>query len=150
MEFIVPEALAHEHEELHADLLPLTTAPGEVGKAAREVARALHAHFPHEEEYAMPPLGLLAPVAAGNVSPGMADVLKMTDKLKAEFPRMVEEHEAIVAALDWLEKAGREENQPDAVAFSSKLRAHAQVEEQVLYPAAIILGEYLKVRGIGR
>jgi len=33
-----------------------------------------------------------------------------------------------------------------AISFSEKLSAHAQNEEQVMYPAAILVGEYLKLK----
>lgn len=49
-----------------------------------------------------PPLGLLAPLSKGEINPGMADVLKMTDKLEAEMPHMLAEHKDIVAALQIL------------------------------------------------
>ena len=65
MDIKIPEALKIEHEELHAQLSALSKAPGGVGEAARDVARLLHPHFVKEEEYALPPLGLLATVAQG-------------------------------------------------------------------------------------
>jgi hypothetical protein len=82
MELRIPEPLKLEHEELHAELLRATQVPGQVGAAAREVARVLHAHFEKEEEYALPPLGLLPLLAQGRVTPDMAGILTMTDKLK--------------------------------------------------------------------
>jgi hypothetical protein len=35
------------------------------------------------------------------------------------------------------------------VEFTHKLKMHAQNEEEVLYPAAILVGEYLKLRFSG-
>jgi len=32
------------------------------------------------------------------------------------------------------------------VAFAEKLRLHAAIEEEVLYPAAILVGKYVKQR----
>jgi hypothetical protein len=52
---------------------------------------------------------------------GMADVLKMTDKLEAEFPTMLSEHKDILAALSKLIEAARTENKPDVVHFAEKL-----------------------------
>lgn len=56
----IPKPLQVEHAELHATLVKATKEPGAVGEAAREVARLLHPHFVREEEFALPPLGLLA------------------------------------------------------------------------------------------
>jgi hypothetical protein len=36
---------------------------GKVGEAAKAVANVLHPHFEKEEEYALPPLGLLSCLA---------------------------------------------------------------------------------------
>src|SRR5690349_15747241 len=99
MEFNIPHAIQVEHEELHADLEKAIASGGETGAAAREVAEALHAHFESEEKYALPPLGLLPVLAEGRISSEMARVLEMTDTLKAELPRMLDEHRVIVDAL---------------------------------------------------
>ena len=143
MEWQIPTPLKVEHEELHAELAKATTVPGKIGEAARTVAALLHPHFVKEEAYALPPLGLLPLLAAGNVMPEMRDVLPMTDRLKAELPHMLGEHQAIVAALHTLIDAAKRENQTAYVHFAEKLMLHAQTEEEVLYPTAILIGEYL-------
>lgn len=145
MEFKIPKSLKAEHEELHSELAKATTAGGRVGEAAKEVARLLHPHFVKEEEYAMPPLGLLRPLAEGRATPAMAEAIAMSDRLKAELPEMLKEHKAIVAALEQLEAAARAEGKPEYVHFAEKLMLHAQTEEEVLYPASILIGGYLKL-----
>jgi hypothetical protein len=144
MDIKIPDSLKVEHEELHAELVALTKSPGRVGEAARNVAGLLHPHFVKEEQYALPPLGLLATVAQGRVTPAMRPVLAMTDRLKREMPEMLAEHRAVVAALEKLAEAGKAEKRPDAERFAEKLRVHAETEEQVLYPAAILVGEHVK------
>jgi hypothetical protein len=146
MQFKTPQPMREEHHELHAELEKLTTAGGKVGAAAQGVARALHAHFEREEEIAMPPLSLLEPLAQGKITAEMAEVWKMSDALKAELPRMLEEHAAVKAALEKLSSAAREEGNPGAERFAEKLALHAQTEEQVFYPATILVGEYLKLK----
>jgi hypothetical protein len=133
-----------EHDELHADLVEATKAGGQTGEAARAVANVLHHHFVKEEEYALPPLGLLVALSEGKFEAGMADVLKMTDKLEAELPTMLSEHKDIVAALNKLIEAGRAENKPEVVHFAEKLMLHAQTEEQVAYPTALLIGRHVK------
>jgi hypothetical protein len=59
---------------------------------------------------------------------------------------MLEEHSRIKAALADLEKAAEDQKQPELAEFARKLVLHARTEEEVLYPAAIILGEYLKAK----
>jgi hypothetical protein len=42
MGFIIPSALRTEHEELHDELVCATKKPGNIGEAARAVAKVLH------------------------------------------------------------------------------------------------------------
>jgi hypothetical protein len=65
----VPESMRAEHGEIHAALERATRASGRVGKAARALAKVLHPHFVREEQIALPPLGLLAPLARGDFTP---------------------------------------------------------------------------------
>jgi len=146
MEFNIPRSLRVEHEELHEELSRGTKEPGSIGKSARTVAKILHPHFVKEEEYALPPLGLLSPLAEGNPTPDMKKVVRATDRLKAELPRMLEEHRAIVAALKDLIVESKRKHKVQYVRFAEKLTLHAQTEEEVLYPAAILVGEYLKCK----
>ena len=98
MESTIPKSLKLEHEELHAELTRATNVSGKIGDSAKAVAKILHPHFMKEEEYAMPPLGLLSSLAEGKATIEMKDVLKMTDRLKAELPEMLEEHKTIISA----------------------------------------------------
>jgi hypothetical protein len=70
----------------------------------------------------------------------------MTDRLKAEYEQMLAGHQAIGAAVRDLAEAAAREGKPEYVAFTKKLLLHMQTEEQVLYPAAILVGEYLKLK----
>jgi Hemerythrin HHE cation binding domain len=144
--FTIPSPLKLEHEELHAELVRATQAGGRVGEAAKEVARVLHDHFVKEEEFALPPIGLLSSLARGEVDDNMKSVFGMTDRLKAELPKMLEEHKAVVAALEKLIVAAEAEKKPEHARFAKKLMLHAQTEEEVLYPAAVLIGEYLKLK----
>lgn len=146
MKFEIPRPMQVEHDELHADLAKAIAAGGRTGEAARAVGKALHAHFHKEEECALPPLGLLAALAEGRFEPEMAEVLALTDRLEAEMPQMLAEHRQIVLALDKLIEAARAENQPQAERFAAQLKLHAETEELVSYPAARLVGRYVKAR----
>jgi len=149
MEFKVPHALKVEHDQLHHDLTLAIESGGQTGTAAQVVADALHAHFDGEEKYALQPLGLLPAIAEGKITPEMAQVLELTDTLKAEMPRMLEEHQVIVDALKRLIAAAKQEGKLQHADFAEKLMLHAQSEEEVAYPAALVMGEYLKLK-LGR
>ncbi len=146
MDFKIPQPLELEHEELHQQLVDAIKEGGKVGEAAKAVADVLHPHFEKEEQYALPPLGLLSSIVVerDKITQEMRNVLIMTDKLKADLPHMFEEHKGIVAALDNLIDAAKKEDKTEVIQFAEKLKLHAKTEEQVLYPAAILIGEYLK------
>lgn len=144
MDFVIPRPLKVEHEELHEELRKATKEAGALGEAAREVAKLMHPHFVKEEEYALPPLGLLPLLTKGPVTREMTAVLKMTDRLQAELPEMLAEHKSIVAALTKLSDTARREKKLEYVAFAEKLILHAQTEEDVSYPTAILIGQYVK------
>jgi hypothetical protein len=144
--FATPESIRIEHEELHGELAAATKMPGKTGSAAGHVAELLHPHFVAEEEFALPPLALLRPLADGAVTPEMRDAVRLADRLKVELPRMLAEHKAIVVALEELGRAASTEGHAEVVRFVEKLTVHAQHEEQVLYPAAVLVGEYLKLK----
>jgi len=144
MNFHIPPALKAEHEELHSELARATKAGGRTGEAAKAVAKLMHPHFVKEEEYALPPLGLLSSLSMGKIEAEMAEVLKMTDKLEAELPHMLAEHQDIVTALQRLVEAAKAEDKPEYVHFAEKLMAHARTEEEVSYPTALLVGRYLK------
>lgn len=139
--FEIPAPLRAEHEQLHVALAAATREPGPLGEAAREVARLLHPHFVREEEFALPPLALLEPLARGETIPSMEAVLAMTDRLRAELPAMLAEHAGIVRALEKMRAAAKAAGRADHERFADALVLHAKTEESVLYPAALLVGE---------
>ena len=146
MVFNVPVTLNEEHEELHNELARIAEAGGAIGDAAKQVAVIMHPHFVKEEEYAMPPLGLLEPISKGEIKEEMRDIIPITDKLKEMLPRMLSEHQSIVDALIKLANVSIKENRMEIAFIAKKLIAHVKTEEEILYPAALLVGEYLRLK----
>ena len=142
----IPAAMKTEHDAIHQQLLRATQAPGRTGEAARALAQVLHPHFVREEQIALPPLGLLAPLGRGEFTPAMVAVLPMTDSLRTELPRMLEEHKAIHAATARLGEVARAESNAEAADLATTLAGHAEGEEQLFYPAALLVGEVVRAR----
>jgi len=138
-----PKSIAAEHRELHIVLERATKEPGAVGATARKLEAALSPHFRREEEIATPPLGLLQRLATGEVTPEMTAVLPLTEALERELPQMLREHQAIRAAVTEFRAAAVTAGRTDYVRFSDELAAHAREEEEVLYPAAVLVGRYV-------
>lgn len=144
MDLIIPGSIEQEHVELHQQLEELTALEGKTGKKAKRVAELLDPHFEKEEELALPQLGLLVELSNGNIPEEIDRILVMSEKLKRELPRMLEEHKEITAALEELKDVAEEEDNKEAIEFADKLILHAKTEEEVMYPAAVLIGEFLK------
>jgi hypothetical protein len=145
----VPSSIQDEHMELMASLVAATHEPGPVGEAARLLSGTLQPHFDREERIALPPLSLLRPLADGSLPPDAQAVLPLTDTLLAELPRMLDEHHQIDAAISHFQAVCMNEGVYRYELLAVELRRHARMEEEVLYPAAILVGDLVRARQAG-
>lgn len=145
-----PEAIREEHAGIHSLLERAAAEAGEVGATARALRDALHPHFQREEEIATPPLGLLGPLSRGPATAEMRAVLPMTQALERELPQMLVEHQHIRVALERFEAAARRAKHEEYLRLAETLAHHARQEEEILYPAAILVGRYVAAAAPGR
>lgn len=141
-----PSSIVEEHKHLHHQLDEALASGGKTADSARAVANVLLPHFKAEEEYGMPPLGLLQALASNQplTSEQKREAIQMARKLRSHYEQMIQEHQQIHAALESLASAARQENKPEVLAFAQTLMLHAQNEEQVLYPTTLLIGKYLE------
>ena len=144
----IPSSIRAEHQEVREELDRAAKLAGRTGVAARALVAVLQPHFVREEQIALPPLSMLVPLARGAGAPAPAWLLPMTDSLRREMPQMLREHVAIRAATQRLGQAARAEGQSVAARLSEKLALHARSEEEVLYPAAILVGDLVRARSL--
>ncbi len=142
----IPEAMNEEHEELHNELRKATRMPGAVGKAAKHVAEVLHPHFERENELALTVIGIARELAEERDSPDFPKALELCEQFKVEYERMLNEHVEIVKALSELEKAAKKAKKASVLEFARKLKMHATIEEDLTYPAVLMVGRLLKQR----
>jgi hypothetical protein len=140
----MPDSLRVEHEQLRADLDQAIRIGGRIGEAAQALQSVLRPHFRREDDNVFLGLGLLHSVAQGKIAPGMYELIVKAEQLKKELPEMLAEHDQIRKALERLGQEATKEGRPQVAYFAAKLLHHARMEEEILYPAAIVLGEYLK------
>lgn len=146
MRIHIPSSLRVEHAELHDFAAAASREPEPLGDCMRRVARLLEQHSRKEEAFALPPLGLLERLARGEFHPEMAEVLTHTEWLKNNLPLLFSEHQALLSALEEVLAAASAAKRLDLVDFAERLINHARIEEQVLYPAAILVGELVRLR----
>jgi len=148
MSLQVPVSLKSGHDALRAVLKRAMREPGRTGEAARAVAQVLDGHMMREEKFALRPLGLLKQLARGATPADLADAAELVQGLKREMPQMIDEHRQIAELLRILAREAEAEGKPEYVAFAGEMLVHAHVEEDVLYPAALLVGKYAAfVRG---
>lgn len=140
----IPKAIQHGHEYLCSELKKIIAERGELGKKAKILEDCMGKHFMKEEKYALPPLGLLLTLAEGGWEVDPAEAIKMSDTLQEKLEEMTKEHEMILELLLDVEIVAEKENNNLAKHFIKNLRLHAELEDQVLYPATILIGNYLK------
>lgn len=152
-EFAIPAPIAAGHEELYSQMQAATEKGGDLGDAARAAMEALGPHFQKEEEYALPQLGLL-PALVGpplgeqaDLSPEQREELaSRTERFRQELPQMIEEHRQIEASLDDLRAAAEAAGDTELARLAEEIGVHARTEEMVLYPTALLIGDYVALK----
>ncbi len=144
MPLAVPESLVLEHQEMHDALARASREPGLIGDAAKRLLRIMKPHIDKEETFALPPLGMLQQLVRGIHSPEDEAAVIMAWRLREDLDNMVAEHRVIGAALEELLAAAKAELRVEYAELASKILHHIRMEEQVLYPATILAGDYLR------
>jgi hypothetical protein len=142
----IPKGLLLGHDEVRAELVRATEMQGRVGDAAAEVARLCLPHFEHEEKSLFPILSILPEMAAGIVRPEMAEILPMVSAFKAWHETADEQHQSIANAIHGMLVAAYREDNREIIEFGYCLRVHERLEDDVIYPTALMIGNYVQDR----
>jgi hypothetical protein len=142
----IPASIAAEHKQLRLTLERAKRESGLLGLRARELAELIEPHFAKEEAFALPPLALLPKLAWGGTDAAMTDVIPIARRLAAELPLMVMEHREIAKSVAGFQSAAEEAHRAEYEQFAESLIAHTVHEEEILYPAAVLVGAYLELR----
>jgi hypothetical protein len=136
-----PTSISAVHQDLLQLLVTAQSLQGKTGRVAEEIARLLKPHIEKEEHLFLPLLGILPDVVDGRLSPSSAKrASKLYAKVKDEYKIMLEEHKVLDKALAKLRRVADEEGHPTATRFAELLKAHSLGEDQILYPAAVLVG----------
>jgi hypothetical protein len=144
---VKPSSLEEEHKETHEKLEKIVSSSGDTANMAKQVQSILQPHFEKEEQLSIPVLGALQPYVNGTLTEETRNqAIQISQQFKQEYPTMLEEHKQIVVALDNLENTAMNENRQDVMSFIADLQSHAMNEEQITYPATIVIGELLELK----
>ena len=144
--FQIPEPLQVNQNEMCVALERAAHSGGKTGKAARALMKVLQPHLLKEEDDLLQTLGLLVPLAHHEFNAGMLEVLAKTQHLKARMFEIMREHVEIIDAAHKLLHAAHAEKKLSLVGFTERLMLRAWTDEVVFYPAAILIGEFLKLK----
>jgi hypothetical protein len=144
---VKPSSLEEEHKEIHEKLEKIVSSSGDTANIAKQVQSIMRPHFEKEEQLSIPVLGALQPYVNGILTEETKNqAIQISQKFKQEYPTMLEEHKQIVVALENLENTAMKENRQDVLSFIADLKSHAMNEEQVTYPATIVVGELFELK----
>jgi hypothetical protein len=143
MQIIMP-ALKAKHEELKEEITAASQLDGPVGSAAREVEWLLRPHLLEEEEFGLPALEALRILVHRAKRKELQAMADMTDRLQREMPYIVAQHAVIALAIEGLASAAEQADDEIHVQLARKLAAHMKLEEAVIYPATVLVGDIVK------
>ncbi len=103
-------------------------------------------HFKEEENFVLPPLGLLPLLTSAKLPEQNKAVIQLCEKLKSQLTHLNVEHKLIKAYMEELMLAAAKDDHFEIIAFEQELQRHAKTEEEVFFPTAILIGEYLKLK----
>lgn len=141
----VPLVLKEEHDQFLERIRKIASFQDSTGRVAKKLLELMDYHFKEEEDYILPPLGLLPALAKGQIPEQSEKVIQLTERFKSNSAKMIAEHQMIKAYLDEMMIAGAKEDHVETAGFDQALQKHAALEEEVFFPAAILIGEYLKL-----
>lgn len=140
-----PKSLEEEHEELMGSLRYASTLEDKTAKAVYELLRTLEPHFEKEEKVAMPLLGVLPDLVSGHRIENLKQIADSQEPLLREYETMFSEHKSLAPLIKKAKDEATKENHKETVEILDALAHHARIEEDVLYPAALLAGTLAKV-----
>jgi hypothetical protein len=144
--YALPMSLVEEHAEIYGAVRQASSFAGELGVAARALSALIEPHVEKEQRYALAMLKVLPPLSRGEITADMEEWLLAANLLRAELETLKREHRAIAVAADQFSRAAWAERRPEYALTAQRVVRHMRMEEEVLYPAAIVAGDYLRLK----
>ena len=142
----VPSSIKITHKSLLDKIHQLSLVQDSSGRVALKIEVMMQHHFAEEEDFILPPLGLLPLLATGKLPEQNKNLVLLSEKIKSDLTHMSVEHQLIKAYLEELKQAAKKEALVNIIEFEKEVLQHAIAEEEVFFPAAILVGEYLKLK----
>jgi len=146
MELQVPQTLRLEHVKLREELYALTKESDGLSEAARVVMELFYMHAIKEEGRVLPALEFLPLLSKGQITDSMRYLKDIAADLKGGlYEELLDDHKAIVAGLKNLSESALLQGRKEPAQFVERFILHAQMEEEILYPASLLTAEYFQL-----
>lgn len=142
----VPSSIKETHASLLEQVHNLTLHKDKSTQIALTLETLMLHHFKEEENFILPPLGLLPLLAKGELPKESKEIILLCEKMKSQMDHMSVEHQMIKVHIDELKQASKKENLAEIIEFEKEVIKHAISEEEIFFPTAILIGEYLKLK----
>ncbi len=142
----VPSSILKTHASLLEQIHQMTLYKDSSGRVALKLEEFMQHHFAEEEDFILPPLGLLPSLARGQMPEQSKEGIQYSEKISSYMNHMSAEHQLINAFIEELKQACDKEQLPEMIEFQKQVMHHATSEEEVFFPASILIGEYLKLK----
>ena len=143
---VIPSSIKNTHVKLLAQIHQFTLIQDSSGRVALKIEDFMQHHFKEEEDFMLPTLGLLPLLINGQLPEKKETIIALSEKATAAMDHMSAEHQLITAYIKELKQASKKDNLPKVIAFENDVVQHAESEEEVFFPTAILIGEYLKLK----
>lgn len=143
----VPSSIKDDHAALMASIKQLTTIDDSSGRVAIKLLELMQHHFKEEEDNVLPALGLLPFLASGQLPGQIQEFKPLADQLNVKIFHLEIEHQLIKAHIDELMKVSSSEQKAGIEQLESALMVHAKTEEEIFFPAAIVIAKFLNGEG---
>lgn len=142
----VPLSIKKSHVSLLNQINKMSLYEDSSGRVALKIEEFMQHHFNEEEDFILPTLGLLPLLANGQLPEQSKDIVHLSEKAKSQMNHMSAEHQLIKEYIKELKLASDNDKLPEIIKFENDVLEHALSEEEVFFPTAILIGEYLKLK----
>lgn len=136
----LPDSLKREHDAYIECLQRYVHEKGDTGTAVKDLLRLVEPHLEKDNELVLPLLAVFA--ASTTVKPleNPGRIMRAYETYSKQYPSLFAEHALIRQAIGRARRAASVEGYSEVVNTLDALARHALVEEEVLYPAALLVG----------
>jgi len=146
MQLKVPESLRLEHAQFREQLYALTKEKNDLAVATHAVMELFYKHSIKEEQRVFPALEVLPMLAERKIIDSMRLLKDIADEMKTGlYEELLEDHKAIVESLKNISQSALAQGRREYVEFADRFILHAKMEEEMLYPAALVTADYFQL-----